>query len=141
MADVVLPRGDKTGTKSPRGAEAVLLGCESTAPYGAEGTRGTGILSSQDDSLLDVRKNSFQLMDYGYVGTGFFDAARRSDRLFEGRTHIELLHTRVQLDRICEKERPQNLGRETRGHSKRPNSFSDPISRPLPAHVFTLATN
>ena len=74
MADVVLPRGDKTGTKSPRGAEAVLLGCESTTPYGGKGTRGTGFLPPQDDSVLDVRKNSFQLMNYGYVGTGFSDA-------------------------------------------------------------------
>ena len=93
MADVVLPRGDKTGTKSPRGVEAVLLGCESTALYGAEGTRGTGILSSQDDSVLDVRKNLFQLMDYGYLGMGFSDATRRNQRLFEGRSHIKLLHT------------------------------------------------
>ena len=140
MADVVRPRRDKTGTKSPRGAEAVLLGCESTAPYGAEGTQGSDILSSQDDSVLDVRKHSFQFMDHGYVGTGFSDATRRRDKLFEGRTHIELLRARVQLDRTCEKGEPRRLDRETRGHPKRPNSVSDPISRSLPAPVFLLAT-
>ena len=93
MANVLFPSGDQTWPESLRRAEIELPGPQGTSPHGAERARRTNIVSSQDDSVLDVRKNSPQLVDSGFIGKWFLGATRRNDKLFKGGAHITLLHT------------------------------------------------